>query len=84
MVINIFIWFIGYFVIQMVRVITKTYIIKGRTDLMKETHKELLIKSLQDEVQDLRNNLEKISILSSFIMVLQFIAISFFLIKDYL
>jgi len=51
---------------------------------MKETHKELLIKSLQDEVQDLRNNLEKISILSSFIMVLQFIAISFFLIKDYL
>jgi len=84
MVINIFIWFIGHFVIQMVRVITKTYIIKGRTYLMKETHKELLIKSLQDEVQDLRNNLEKISILSSFIMVLQFIAISFFLIKDYL
>jgi hypothetical protein len=45
---------------------------------------ERLISKLQNEIIELRATLAKVLILSSFIMVFQFIAISFFLIKDYL
>ena len=58
--------------------------LKEATTTMEELHKDSLIKSLLEEIAINRDTLSKVIMLSTSIMVFEFIAIVFLLIRNYI